>query len=235
MIIINGRVFSGNNVTIINGRVINGDEAGKSKQFDEWKVVNCSDVNKITIDSTVCDVNVSATNSSKAEVHFYGGAIVDEDVNFDVSIVNRELRITLLFTGNCYNENLRLDVTIPTRTFKVITARSSSADITLNSGVSAEYLKVKTLSGDLETDATVSNVSVSTTSGDIDLYIDAIQDVSVEASTTIGDVSAEFNNIGHINPSLRSMCGDVRNRHRGNRGFTADVDISTMSGDIKIR
>lgn len=235
MVIINGRVFSGNNVTIINGWVINGDETGNLKQFDEWKFVDCSNVDKITIDSNICNVNVFTVNSPKAEVHFYGEATVDEDVNFDVSIVKHELRITLLFTGNCYNGNLKLDVTIPTRTFKVITARSSSGDITLNSGVSAEYLKVKTLSGDLETDATVSNVSVSTTSGDIDIYIDAIQNLSIEASTTSGDVSAKFNNIGRINLSLQSISGNVRNRHRENRGFTADVDISTISGDIKIR
>ncbi len=235
MVIINGRVFTGNNVTIVNGRVIGGNETGKFQQFDERKVVDCSNVDKITIDSTVCDVNVSASNSSKAEAHFYGGATVDGDVNFDVRVVNRELMITLRLTGNCYSGNLILDVTIPQRTFKVITAKSLSADITLNAGVATDYLKVKTKSGDLETNATVGNVSVSTMSGDIDLYIDAVQDVSVEASTMSGDVSAELNNIGRINLSTSSMSGDVRNRHRGNRGFTADVDISTMSGDIKIR
>ena len=130
MVIINGRVFTGNNVT----------------KFDERKVVDCSNVDKITIDSTVCDVDVSASNSSKAEAHFYGGATVDGDVNFDVRVVNRELMITLRLTGNCYRGNLILDVTIPQRTFKVITAKSLSADITLNAGVATDYLKVKTKS-----------------------------------------------------------------------------------------
>ena len=50
-----------------------------------------------------------------------------------------------------------------------------------------------------------------------------------------GDVSAEFNNIGHINLSTSSMSGDVRNRHKESRGYNADVYISTMSGDIRIR
>ena len=50
-----------------------------------------------------------------------------------------------------------------------------------------------------------------------------------------GYVSAEFNNIGHINLSTSSMSGDVRNRHKESRGYNADVDISTMSGDIRIR
>ena len=150
-------------------------------------------------------------------------------------MINRELIITLEFTGNCFNGNLKLDVTVPQKTFKVISAKSSSADITLNEGVSTDYLKVKTQSGDLETNATVNNISVSTMSGDVELCIDATQDINVEVSTMSGDVSAEFNNIGHINLSTSSMSGDVRNRHKESRGYNADVDISTMSGDIRIR
>lgn len=235
MISINGRVFSENNVTIVNGRVISGGGTGKTQKFDERKVEDCSNIDKIAIDSTVGDVNVSVSNSSKLEAHFYGEADVDGDVDFDVQVVNRELKITLQFTGNCFNGNLKLDITIPKKTFKVISARSSSADITLNEGVSTDYLKVKTQSGDLETNATVNNVSISTMSGDVELCIDATQDISVDVSTMSGDVSAEFNNIGHINLSTRSMSGDVRNRHKGNKGYVADVDISTMSGDIRIR
>lgn len=235
MIIINGRVFSGSNVTIVNGRVISGGETNKLQKFDEKKIKDCNNVDEIAIDSTACDVNVSVSNSSKIEAHFYGEANVDGDIDFDVQIVNRELRITLHFTENCFNGNLKLDVTVPQRTFKIITAKSLSADITLNEGVSTDYLKVNTQSGDLESNATVNNVSVSTINGDVELYIDAIQDISVEISTTNGDVSAEFSNIGHINLSTSSINGDVKNRHKGNKGFTADVDISTMNGDIKIR
>lgn len=235
MISINGRVFSGNNVTIVNGRVISGSGNAKPQKFDERKSEDCGNIDKIAVDSTVADVNVSVSNSSKIEAHFYGEAEIDGDVNFDVRVVNRELRITLQFTGNCFNGNLKLDITLPQKTFKVISAKSSSADITLNEGVSTDYLKVKTQSGDLETNATVNNVSVSTMSGDVELCIDATNDISVEVSTMSGDVSAEFNNVAHINLSTSSMSGDVKNRHKGNKGYTADVDISTMSGDIRIR
>lgn len=235
MISINGRVFLGNNVTIVNGRVISGGGTGKFQKFDERKVKDCSNIEKIAINSTFVDVNVSVSNSSKVEAHFYGEANLDGDVNFDVRVVNRELKITLEFTGNCFNGNLKLDVTVPQKIFKVISAKSLSANITLNEGVSTDYLKVKTQSGDLETNATVNTVSVSTMSGDVELCIDATQDINVQIFTMSGDVSAEFNNIGHINLSTSSMSGDVRNRHKGNNGYTADVDISTMSGDIRIR
>lgn len=234
MISINGRFF-GNNVTIVNGRLISGGGTGNFQKFDERKVEDCSNIEKIAINSTFADVNVSVSNSSKVEAHFYGVANLDGDVNFDVRVVNRELRITLEFTGNCFNGNLKLDVTVPQKIFKVVSAKTSSADVTFNEGVSTDYLKVKTQSGDLETNATFNTVSVSTMSGDVELCIDATQDINVEISTMSGDVSAEFNNIGYINLSTTSMSGDVRNRHKGNKGYTADVDISTMSGDIRIR
>ena len=201
-------------MTIVNGRLISGGGTGTFQKFDERKVEDCSNIEKIAINSTFADVNVSVSNSSKVEAHFYGVANLDGDVNFDVRVVNRELRITLEFTGNCFNGNLKLDVTVPQKIFKVVSAKTSSADVTFNEGVSTDYLKVKTQSGDLETNATFNTVSVSTMSG---------------------DVSAEFNNIGYINLSTTSMSGDVRNRHKGNKGYTADVDISTMSGDIRIR
>lgn len=235
MISINGRVFSGSNITIVNGRVINGGGIGKSQKFDERKAEDANNVEKITIDSTVADVNVSVSNSSKVEAHFYGQADVDGDVKFDVCVINRELKITLKFTGNCYNGSLNLDVTVPQKTFKAITAKSSSADITLSEGVSMDYFKVKTQSGDLESNATFANASITTTSGDVELYIDAKENISVEISTMSGDVSAEFNNVGYIDLSTSSMSGDVRNRHKGGTGYTANVDISTMSGDIRIR
>lgn len=235
MIYINGRVFSGSNVTIINGQVVNEGGTGKTQKFDENKSENADNVEKITIDSTFVDVNISVSNSSNVDAHFYGQADVDGEVKFDVRLVNRELKITLNVTGNCYNGNLKLDVTVPHKTFNAISAKSSSADIILNEGVATDHLKVKTQSGDLETNASFTNASITTMSGDVELCINANKDIVVEISTMSGNVSTEFNNIGQVNLSTSSMSGNVRDRHKGGTGYTADVDISTMSGDISIR
>lgn len=228
-----GRVFSWRNLTI--GWVRNSDGTGKNQKFDERKVEECSNIENITINSKFVDVNVYVSNSSKVEAHLYGEADINGDVNFDVQVVNRELRITLKYPGNRFYRNLQLDVSVPKKTFEVISAKSSSADITLNKGVSTDYLKVNIKSGDLETNATVNNISVFTMSGDVKLCIDATKDINVKVSTMSGDVSAKFNNIGHINLSTSCRCGDVINCHTGSRGYNADVDISTMSGDIIIR
>ena len=234
MFSINGQIFSGSNVTIVNGRVISGGKTGKSRKFDERKSEDCSNIDKIVIDSTVADVSVSVTDSSEVEAYFYGEAEIDGDVDFDLQLVNRELRITLHHTGNCFNGSLKLDITVPRKTFREISAKSSSGDITLNEGVSTDYLQVTIQSGDLETSAIASSFSVSMMSGDVELRIDAIQDINVNISIMSGDVSAEFNNIGHINLSASSMAGNVKNRHKEGNGYIANVNISTMSGNIRI-
>lgn len=70
----------------------------------------------------------------------------------------------------------------------------------------------------------------------IELYIEAIKDINVNISSMSGDITAEFSNIGYINLYTNSMSGSVRNRHKEVKdGYNADVDISTMSGDIRIR
>ena len=224
----------GKNVSI-NGRNINcvrSAEMGKAKKFDEKRMVDCSNIDSISIDSPLVDVNIFVSNSFEA--HFYGEAVIDGDVNFDVHTINRELRI-VMYVQNCFSGNLKLDVSLPRKIFKAISVKSSSADITLSEGILTKYLKVKTLSGDLETNAVFKNIAVSTMSGDVNLWVDAIQDISVKMSTISGDVSMKFNNIGHVNIFMDSISGDVINCHKEKGGFTADVDISSTSGDIRIR
>lgn len=234
MISINGVVFSGNSVVITNGRSFNGGGTIKSRKFDEKRDEDANNVESIIVNSTFVDVNISASNSSKIESHFYGQADVEGDVDFDVCRVNNELRITLNFTGSCYNGNLRLDVNVPHKFFKMIYANIQSADIGLNENVLTEGLIVKTKSGNLETSATFKNASITTKSGDVELFINAGKDIGVEITTMSGDVSAVLKNIRQLNLSTATRSGDVRNCHNRTTGYTADVNISTMSGDISI-
>ena len=234
MISINGNIFLGNNSTIINGQVISGSGFGKPQKFNERKSEDCTNIEKITINSTFCNVNVSVSNSSKVEAHLYGDANVDGEINFDVRVVNRELIITLEFKGKRFIGNLKLDVTVPQKTFKVISANSSSTDFTLNKGVSTDCLIVQTQSGDLETNATLNSCIISTMSGDVEFCIDAVQDIHVKVSTMSGNVSTKFNNIGHINLYTHSVSGKTRNYRKESGGYNADVNISTISGNIRI-
>lgn len=190
--------------------MIVGGGTGKIQKFDETKSQDANNVEKIVIDTKSVNVNISTSMSSEVEAHFYGKGEVDGEVNFEVSKVNRELRIILDITGICYNSNLQLDITVPSKTFKTIFASSSSANINLSESVSVEHLKLKTKSGNLETRATFTNASIDTMSGDVELYIDANKDISAEIATMSGGVATELKNIGQINLYTSSMSGDIR-------------------------
>ena len=229
-----GGIFSSGNTIIANGRVINEEGRGKTQVFDESKNENGDNVDSIIIDSTFVDVKILSCDSQSIEAKFYGQAYVDGKIEFDVCLVNRELKITLNFSGNCFNSNLQLDIFVPHKTFKTISVKSLSADVIIDEKISTKRLKVKTQSGDLETNAMFTNAFITTTSGDVELSINATEDIEVEISTVNGDVLTKLNNIGQVNLSTSSVNGDIENRHKKETGYTADVDISTVNGDIKV-
>lgn len=229
------KTLRANNVTIINGKVINGDDSISYKKFDDRKEENAHNVEKITIDSSIADVDVSVSNSEKVEAHFFGEVSADGDVKFDVKRILNEIIVTLNFSGTSFGGNLKLNVTIPSKEFKQIFIKTNSGDVQLRENVATSGLKVKTLSGDVETNSIFRHAILKTTSGDVDIFINAISNVELAVSTMSGDIETELQNIGHVNLSSSTMSGTTKNRHNSTVGYTADVDLSTMSGDIKIR
>ncbi len=235
MISINGRTFRGNNVTIINGKVINEGDSIFFKKFDDRKEENAHNVEKITIDSSMADVDVSVSNSEKVEAHFFGEASVDGDVKFDVKRILNEIIITLDFSGTSFGDNLKLNVTIPAKEFKQISIKTNSGNVQLRENVATTGLKVKTQSGDVETNSIFRHATLKTMSGDVDIFINAISNVELDVSTMSGDIEVELQNIGYVNLSSITMSGTTKNRHNSTVGYTANFYLSTMSGDIKIR
>lgn len=234
--IINGNIFSGSNVTIIqNGRVlVNGVGAGTLRKYDERKFEEASKVEKITINSTLAQVNVSVSDSSKVEVHFHGEANLDGQIKFVVKRILNEIKIKVQYDGNCYDGSLNLDVTVP-KTLKAIVAKTMSAGVELKKGVSAQSVRIETNSGRVTTYATFTKAFISTMSGSVELYVEAKQNISLDISTMSGSISAEFEHVRDINISARTMTGRIRNQHKGDSyGYNANANISTMSGSIFI-
>lgn len=227
--------FSSNNVTIINGHVAGDDTKTELRDFDETKSENADNIEKISIDSAFFNVNVSATDTTEITAHFYGQAEVNGELIFEFLKVGSELRIFIKFKGNCCNGVLNLDISVPDKTFKAISAKSMSANVVLGENVSSERLNVETQSGNFETRATFEKAFASTMSGNIDLYIKAKTDIKAELSTMSGNVSAELSNLKNINLSTKTMSGNVNNYYKTENGYAADLNISTMSGNIRVR
>ena len=60
---INGRVFSGRNVTVVNGKVTDGEVTGVLKNFDEWSIDDSHLVDNISINAAFADVNFLLSDS----------------------------------------------------------------------------------------------------------------------------------------------------------------------------
>lgn len=161
------KTFRANNVTIINGKVINGNDSISYKKFDDRKEENAHNVEKINIDSSMANVDVSVSNPEKVEAHFFGEISVDGDVKFDVKRILNEIIVTLNFSETSFGGNLKLNVTIPSKEFKQIFIKTNSGNVQLKENVATSSLKVKTHSGDVETNSIFRYAILKTMSGDI--------------------------------------------------------------------
>ena len=106
----------------------------------------------------------------------------------------------------------------------------------MNKNVSTKSLDVRTQSGDIKLYADLQNVFIKTMNGKVEVIINAKNDVGLDINTMNGNVEVELNNISRFKKvSTHTMNGNVRNHHKGNdEGYTADIYIDTMNGDIKI-
>lgn len=228
MICVNGSIVN----SVINGNYIGSNWPQNLKRIDETRVGDGSSIDRISINSQIGDVRLYASDSSEVKVHCYGNC--SENVEIDACIVSREFRILVKAEGIFFG-NVNLEVTVPKKSYKEISVNVASADIVIEKMLKAESLKIQTASGSVETSMSFAKAFISTASGDVDLYTRAMNNISIGISTVSGDVLAELDNIGYVKLNAKAMSGDVKNRHRSNGRFKANVQIHTMSGDIKIK
>lgn len=249
-------VYSRSNIIMVNGTIINGNTSpGQFKKIDENKTELAENIDKLCITSPFVDVNISVSDSSEIKAHFYGEGTFSGEIHLNTNVFMHEMKISIESSSNfSLNGSLTLDVSIPNKTFNSISVKTTSGDIVLNNGISTSDLKINTTSGDININEDISisslkihstsgdlknyaiftDADIKTTSGDILLFNAAKRNIIVDISTTSGDVKTNFSNIGYINLSTNTISGDIRNKHKNKDGYTADLDISTISGDIVI-
>ena len=236
MININGKNIFGKSTTIVNGRIIGGGELGKTKKFDETRLEKARGIKKILINSDISDVDFSVSDSlEEIKIHFYGQVVIDGELSFNVRKDGSELQIKSKNSGSSFNGNLKLDITVPRKMFfEKISIKTISGDICLNKEILANSIKMVSTAGKLENYAKFTSYNARTMSGNIDITVDAENDISIVASSISGSISVDLNNIGDVMLSPSSMSGRVRNSHRKQEGYIADIDASTMSGNVII-
>ena len=236
MINVKGNVITGdNNKIIINGREVDLTDDGEKVVFDEKKEVDCSETYSFSIKADVAEVSISTTNSSKIEAHLYGEVGNKSNINFYIKSIKNEIVIAAEVVKGYGCRNLKLDILIPNKKFEKISIETKSSNIYVNDGVRAEKITEETMSGNIvNRGLIIRTVEAKSMSGNVELIIDAVADISAKVTTMSGDISIKLNNVSSIYADVDSMSGKVVNSQNEQKGYKAKIKASSMSGDISI-
>ena len=183
----------------------------EGNSIDEVKTFGIDQLKEIYIHSVSSDVSVFSTDEEDIKVHFYGRSALKSEKALPKLITNLEgskLKIGIEYPKVLfYNANVVLDVYIPQDYREDVIIDTVSADVDI-SDLDLNNFHCKTVSGDLRIESLGSdNLTLNTTSGDVDIV--------------------DFS--GNLKADLVSGDIDV-----GYRVFDNNVDVKTISGEVKI-
>ncbi len=237
MIVINGRVFTGKNISIINGQVIQGSESpGENHSYDETKREDSSKIDRILITTGTVPITISRSSSSEIVARMYGEAKHNGTVDFDVTTVNRDLKINLNISATSYVGTLRLEVNLPEKIFHVISVETETGNLTLKKDVFSESLQVETQTGNINCETSISDVSIITQTGNVNFTVEAIEDLNVYINTQTGKITTTFRNICGLELRAKSTSGRVRKHYTPSIvGYYATARLYSQTGNITIQ
>lgn len=237
-IIINGKVYNSNNITIINGQVVNGEGEEDNKSFDETRVIN-GNIKNITLSSRSADVRFFVAKDNNITVHLKGKrSKTSLEPRLVIKENKDEVNISVEFPNKIFNKyigSMALEVMLPEKEFNDINIITQSSDISFEYMIKCATLKATTISGDINLYAVCDRLDLGTTSGDIDVVLEAKNNTTTNLRSVSGDINLELNNVSSLSLYSNTLSGYIRNRFREkDNGYLVKGNIITTSGDIKI-
>ena len=211
-------------------------EAKKTRKvFDEVQKCDADSVDSIEVDVERIDVRFHHWTSKTITVKFFGEADISSgDIEFDTYIIQNKLYVTIKVRGIVEVSDLKLDIWLPGRLFEVIQLKASSGNIEIDGGIAVKTLKIDTLSGDVNVNATYIRAIVNTENGNVYASINAQSRVDFQVLTVQGDVKIKLKNVRKVNFRAKSKYGDILNAYRGKYGYIASIKATTKSGNITV-
>ena len=206
------------------------NEEVKKKGFNEQRVYEGGKVDNIVINLPYSKVNVHQSFSSKTKIKLVGGISLSGEINFRIYLKDRTLLVLLHTDGEVVSSNLRLQIFLPIKNYKLLSILGTS-NICIEDKVFTKMLRVKTEDGKVETNAVFEKATLKSVSGDIDVSTTAESDIEVNASTTSGNIS-KLNNVREANINKHTISGFTKSVLRKTRGYTALIEASSTSGNI---
>ncbi|WP_413612700.1 DUF4097 family beta strand repeat-containing protein [Bdellovibrio sp. HCB-110] len=157
---------------------------------------------------------------------------VREPENNAVKDLEVQIEIPASFTSTVDVLTVSGDVTAENLNVQDLDLKTVSGEMTLNQ-VTAKNLAVKTVSGDFKAEASsITRLEGKSVSGDLE--ITNTTPSNIDFTSVSGDVKMKLAKADKTHFSLKSVSGDIHNRHGSDKGGEFKVTISTTSGDIEI-
>lgn len=190
------------------------------------------------------NVNLKGHNSFPVMVQVNGkmpfsGEIaitISKTVDNGSSVMFIEIHLNKGSISGCSSKELTADVLIPNKLLENLSVVTDSGDVFV--GESLLFigdLSISTNTGYIESYAPFRvSFEASSESGDCDLFITARKNIAINFKTISGNFLAVLNNVGPVNLNASKTTGLIRNRHIEGLGSSADISISSVTGDIRI-
>lgn len=196
-------------------------------------------VRSITIVSDL-NVNLLASNHCSMEAKVIGTPNFKGEIKLNIFSSNdgHSLFIEAIrISKDSYPcQELSLDITLPHKSYSNISIKSNYGEVFLDKEITfIDVLTIQTQSGYIEVNPTFANATLYSESGDIDIFTYADTSITLFASTNSGNILVCIENISHIDLERSYTTGQFRNRHTQRIGHSANMNIFSKSGDIRIR
>lgn len=198
------------------------------------------DLSSINIKTSTGDVEVSdyvETNFLKIQT-FSGEVEVSDDISADeveISTSTGDINLSDTF----YSKNIRINTSSGEVDISKLIAsgevyvETSTGDVGV-ADTKADSFKIKTISGEIDVDAEFVKAYIDTKTADITVNTTAKQNIQMDISSRTGDVSIDLYNIKSIKQIIQTQTGDTDCSCKGRGECTADVRVTTATGDIEI-
>lgn len=207
-----------------------------SQKFDEKKSFRADCIDRITVDSPLANVIITASNTHTIDIHFSGEAITSQKPTFNINQNGRELIVTLTINNRLMSKELTLLVDIPLKTFEALNISSYNGKIEVHPNVSAKKMQLDTYYGTIKCQGDLSELCTSTHYGDTILHIRANHNVLIEVTSLNGDVTATLENIAISKLSTTTRKGVINNDFHGIcSGYIIYGRVASHNGNITIK
>lgn len=227
---------SDKNVSISFGRnfVCQNNVIGRSKEnsYNEKKAPETAFVNKITVDASCFDVNITTANVSGVEAILKGNTSTPDKIEFTADVVESELAVKAKIKSGSFCGDLSLDIVLPReQRFKEISVVTSTGDVLVCEKVLVNALSIDVSSGEID----VTNfhgfefLKIKTSTGDVSVH-DEVDGGALQINTSAGEVTV-CDNISTGNVEIATSTGDIEISGNVTVG---NLKITTSSGEVEL-